>query len=376
MGGKGSLTLFHVRGLPVRVHYTFLIILPYLAWIIGRSAPLLAQLAGVEVADLVLPRYVLGTVLALGLFACVLVHEFAHIGVGIKGGGQFSGVTLMLVGGVSEVVELPKRPVWELAMAIAGPLASVLLAVIGFAAFGLFAMPPDLRFGVFYLAYVNFALALFNLVPAFPMDGGRILRSVLSMLTNRVRATRIAAVTGQIFAGLFLLAGIYTLNWVLLLIGALVIVGARAELEMAKVGALFDGLTVAQAMQPFVPTVDENDRVSAVLDRMARELKTTFFITRDGQVVGAITAVDARRLDERGDGTLRVGEAAKREVPLLSPDQELGKASRILRTSGLSALPVMRDGALVGQLTLGAMAAAVRERDAHKLVVLRDRKAT
>ncbi|MGI5863808.1 MAG: site-2 protease family protein [Myxococcales bacterium] len=376
MGGKGSSTLFHVRGLPVRVHYTFLIILPYLAWVIGRSAPLLAQLAGVDVAELVLPRYVLGTVLAFGLFGCVLIHEFAHIGVGLKGGGQFSGVTLMIVGGVSEVVELPKRPIWELAMAIAGPLASVVLAMVGFVAYGLFPMPPDVQFGVFYLAYVNFALALFNLIPAFPMDGGRILRSVLSMLTNRVRATRIAAVTGQIFAGLFLLAGIYTLNWVLLLIGALVIVGARAELEMAKVGALFDGLTVEQAMQPFVPTVDENERVSAVLERMVRELKTTFFITRDGKIVGAITAVDARRLDERGEGTLRVGEAGEREVPVLSPNQELGKASRLLRTSGLSALPVMRDGELVGQLTLAAMAVAVRERDAHKLVSLRDRKAT
>ena len=142
----------------------------------------------------------MGGLLAVGLFACVLVHELAHVLVGRWGGARFAGVTLMIVGGVSEVIDLPRRPAYEAAMAVAGPLASLALAAAAFAGHR-FAGAPDLAFAMFYLGSINFALALFNLIPGFPLDGGRVLRSIVWAATHSVeRATRISARTGQVVA--------------------------------------------------------------------------------------------------------------------------------------------------------------------------------
>jgi Zn-dependent protease/CBS domain-containing protein len=362
MGGKGSLTIGRVWGIPVRLHFSFLIVLPYLAWVIAQTTPVLAGMAGIDPGTLVLPRLGLGALLAVALFACVLVHEFSHVFVGRLGGGRFSGVTLMLVGGVSEVVELPRKPMHEAAMAIAGPVASLLLAVVGYLGH-LIAGPADLRFGLFYLAYVNLALALFNLLPAFPMDGGRIVRALLSKVTTRVRATRVASVLGQLMAVLFLIGGLLSFNWVLLLIGLLVVGGARAELEMVKSSAALDGLRVEQGMQRFAPTVDAGDGVAMVLERMRREVRTTYFVLSRGDLVGAVTAAELKRHDGAGAAFARISDVMQRDVPRLEPDQELGQAAQMLRASRLTMLPVVQAQDLVGFVSLGTIARAVRERD-------------
>ena len=366
MGGKGSLTVGRVRGIPVRLHFTFLIILPYIAWVIARTTPVLARLAHVDPAQLVLPPIVLGLLLGLGLFTCVLLHELAHVFVGLRGGAQVQGITLMIVGGVSEVSEFPSRPSFEAAMAVAGPLASFVLGFLAYVAYLLFGSGwPDARFALHYLTYMNVALAIFNLLPAFPMDGGRILRALLTMLTDRVRATRIAAWVGQGLAALFLLGGLFSLNWVLILIGALVVIGARSELEMVRSSSALEGLTVEQAMLRFAPTVEATDPVGAVIARMERELRTTYFVLSQGELVGTVSLDDVRR----AQGPLafaRAGELMRRDPPLLAPEQALATAARLLRLSGLPILPVLRDRALLGSVSLATIAAAVRARDVAK----------
>ncbi|MBI5547974.1 MAG: site-2 protease family protein [Deltaproteobacteria bacterium] len=379
MGGKGSLTVARIRGIPIRLHFTFLIILPYLAYILAKTSPSLARMAGVRPDALLLPPLALGALLGVGLFVCVLIHELAHVFVGLRGGAKVQGVTLMLVGGVSEVTEFPARPSFEAAMAVAGPLASLGLAALCLAGFHLAgAGVADLRFSLYYLSFMNFALAIFNLIPAFPMDGGRILRAVLAMLTNRVRATRIASWVGQGLAIVFLLAGLYSLNWVLILIGVLVVAGARAEFEMVKSGSVMEGLTVASAMLRFPPTVEAGDSLASVLARMERELKTTYFVLEHGALVGAVSAEDARR-SASSPSFARAADVMRREVPTLSPEQDLASASRTLRTSGMTILPVTQAGALVGSVSFSTVAAAVRAREAARAVepkAPREREAT
>lgn len=375
MGGRHSLTVFRVRGIPVRLHYTFALVLPYLAWAIARTIPALARLAQMSPAELVLPPLALGAMLALGLFACVLIHEFAHVFAGLRGGARVSGVTLMLVGGVSEVIEFPRRPIGEVAMALAGPLASVALAVASFLLFGA-VRSPDVRFGLHYLGYVNLGLAVFNLIPAFPMDGGRILRAVLNLFTSRVRATTIAAWAGQVIAIAFLLAGAYILNWVLLFIGVLVIVGARSELKMVRSTAQLEGITVGQAMQRFPPVVDVEERMSMLLERMRRELRTTYFVVRGTELVGAVTLEEARRSQDIEDFST-VDSAMRRDVATLAPEAPLSSAALLLRTTGLTCVPVVQGRSLVGSVSRASIAAALQQRDAAREPgALREREAT
>ncbi|MGC4118283.1 MAG: site-2 protease family protein [Myxococcales bacterium] len=382
MGGKGSLTVARVRGIPIRLHFTFLLILPYLAYVISKTTPSLSRLARVDPGGLALHPLLLGLILALGLFACVLIHELAHVFVGLRGGAKVQGVTLMIVGGVSEISEFPTRPAFEAAMAVAGPLTSLALGVLCGAGIGLVGpeQMPDLRFALTYLAVMNLALALFNLIPAFPMDGGRILRAVLALVTNRVRATRIASWVGQGFAVLFFGAGLYTLNWVLLLIGLLVIAGARTEFEMVKSGSALEGLVVAQAMERFAPTVEADDSLGQVLSRMERELRPTYFVLERGALVGAILATDARKADENLVHA-RARDVMRTDLPRLRPDQDLASAARELRASSMTSLPVVENGELVGAVSFSTIAALVRATEASKAAerhpkIPREREAT
>lgn len=360
MGERGSVTIMHVRGLPIRLHATLLLILPYFAWIIARTSPALAGLAGIDADALLMPPLAFGVLLAVALFASVLFHELFHVFVGIRGGGTFRGVTLMLIGGVSEVETLPPRPAAEAAMAVAGPIGSLLLALACFAGF-LVAPQEDLRFACFYLAQVNLVLALFNLLPAFPMDGGRILRAVLALFVSRVTATRVAAGIGQVVALLFLAASFATGNFMLGIIAVVVFFGARAELRMTREAAAFDGLTVGDAMLAAPPVVEAEEPLESAIERMRHELKTVLFVVSDGAFVGLLSAKAA--LEASRQNVFRVRDAVRRKVPALRPHQDLDTAVRLLRESGLGLLPVIVGDRLVGFLTPAAVTRLMQARE-------------
>ncbi len=373
MGERGSVTILHVRGLPIRLHATLLLILPYFAWVISRTAPALADLAGIRFDTLIIPPLAFGVLLSVALFASVLLHELFHVFVGIRGGGTFRGVTLMLIGGVSEVETLPPKPAAEAAMAVAGPIGSVLLALSCFAVY-LIAPIDDVRFAFFYLAQVNLALAVFNLLPAFPMDGGRILRAVLALFVKRVTATRVAAGIGQLVAVLFLVAGFASGNFMLGIIAVVVFFGARAELRMTREAAAFDGLTVADAMLGQPPVVEAEEPLDSAIDRMRRELKTVLFVVSDGAFVGLLSAKHA--LEAARESAMRVRDAARRNVPALRPHQDLDSAMRQLRESGFGLLPVIVGERLVGFLTPAAVTRLVQVRDGVDLPPAGERQPT
>ncbi len=397
MGEKGSLTIFRVKGIPVRIHFTFLIILPYLAYVIARATPVLAGLAGVNPDQMRIPYLGMGFILALFLFVCVLIHEWSHVWVGLKGGGKVEGITLMIVGGVSEISEMPPRPSSEAAMAAAGPVSSLILAFISLAGFFLVGFSPDLRFALYYLFYMNLVLAIFNALPAFPMDGGRILRALLSMITNRVRATRIASWVGQGMAVLFFVAGLLSYNWVLMLIGFLVVLGARAEWEMVKAGLSMNGLKVEQAMVRFPPILEADESLSSAIERVDREQRTTYFVVSQGALLGAVLSSDIARQSEtlpKGrveknwqedqysprivghyseqpskqaiEHPVVVSQLVRKDVPRLRSQQDLASAARLLRTSGYDSLPVLQDGMLLGSVSFATIASAIRARDSSK----------
>src|SRR5512140_1362263 len=148
---QGSLRLFSVRGVPIRAHWTLLLILPYLAFVLSIQFRSVASLAGVEDAHLLLPPLIWGAVLALGLFASITLHELAHTVAAVRFGGRVRSITLMLLGGVSQLVRAPRRPAHEAIMAALGPATSLGLGGLLYLAYvNSGAWPPDVQMGLFY----------------------------------------------------------------------------------------------------------------------------------------------------------------------------------------------------------------------------------
>ncbi|MHB8416968.1 MAG: site-2 protease family protein [Myxococcales bacterium] len=339
----------------MRIHWSLLLILPYLAVVIGYQFRQAARLAGVPAERLSIGPYVWGLGLAVALFACVLLHELSHIAVGLRAGAKVHDVTLMMLGGVTNLTELPRGPLSEGLMALAGPVSSGLLAAI--CLLGQRALPAqahDLRFGIFYLGEINLVLALFNIIPAFPMDGGRILRAALQPALGRVRATRAAALVGRGLAIALGLLGIYGGNFVLILIAVFVFLGAGGEARQVEMDDLVRRFRVGQVMDRHPPMVDPAATVGEVADRILTSGSPQLFIVgRDGDLVGIVTATAALRPGQERD--LPVTAIAEPPGVIATPDEGLDGALRVLAQSRHPRLAVVEDGRLVGSLGPGAV---------------------
>ncbi|MFB6354731.1 MAG: site-2 protease family protein, partial [Halobacteriales archaeon] len=228
-----SYTIGRVWGIPIRVNTSLLVFLPILAWLIGSGgqievyAGFIEGLTGVGF-DLARLRagstpWVIGLVAAVGLFASVTVHELGHSWVALRYGVEIESITLWILGGMASLASIPREWHREFWIAIAGPVTSVAVAAGCWA--GLLVVPAGLdvpRFVVGWLALSNLTLAGFNLLPAFPMDGGRILRALLARSRPYASATRIAGRVGVVFAFLFAVVGVMTFQLILVLLALFV----------------------------------------------------------------------------------------------------------------------------------------------------------
>jgi len=272
-----------------------------------------ARLAGVDESSLILPPLVWGALLAIGLFASVTVHELAHTLVAIRLGGSVRSITLMLLGGVSQLAHAPKRPRDEALVAIVGPITSLVLGAILIALRVVWtSAPPDVLMALFYLGAMNVTLGLFNLLPAFPMDGGRVLRAVLAAILDRERATVIAGSIGKVCAFGLGVLGLLTGNLLMIVIAVFVYVGARAEIDHERVQRALDGLRIVDLVPTFrqpLPVVRANATIADALERM-REVNRLELVVVDerDQPIGAIHAGELRALSASARASTTVGE--------------------------------------------------------------------
>lgn len=313
----GSLTLFRIRGVPIRAHWTLLLAVPYLALVLSIQFRTVAELAGVPHEQLALPPLIWGLVLALGLFASITLHELAHSFVAIRFGGRVRSITLMLVGGVSQLARIPDRPYHEGLMAAVGPIVSLVLGALLYLAYTASASwPPDLQMALFYLAGMNLTLGVFNLIPAFPMDGGRLLRAALATKLSRSRATQIAAAIGKVCAVALGLLGLWSSNLLLILIAVFVYAGAHAEVERERIRDALEGLRIVdllpQVKRP-PPIVTSERLVGEVLPRM-RELDRLTLVVVDafGAPVTVLEAGDLATVSTGARWAVTIGELAAR----------------------------------------------------------------
>lgn len=217
----GAFQIAKIRGIPIRVHMTLLLFLPYI---------------GVKLAQSVGSSSLLwGLLAAVGLFASVALHELGHSFVAVAKGYPVRDILLLPIGGMAQLARMPERPRDEFQVAIAGPLVSLALyfALSALAPWAAAAHLAPLAVLCDLLGILNLGLCLFNLLPSFPMDGGRILRAWLTPRKGRLAATRIAAGLGKIMAAIFALSGLFTLNFMLILIAVFIYFSASMEYRMA-----------------------------------------------------------------------------------------------------------------------------------------------
>jgi Zn-dependent protease/CBS domain-containing protein len=355
-------------GIDLKVHWTFFLLLAFFAFVSYQRT---GSLTNALITALVI----------VALFVCVVLHEYGHSLVAQRLGIEIQDITLLPIGGVARLKSLPTRPMDEVRIAIAGPLVNVVLAPIFFGvALLLGSSPLDaaniLQGGnslgqIFaYLGLINVALVVFNLIPAFPMDGGRVLRGLLATRLGPVRATDISSAIGQIFALAFFLIGLLGGNYLLALVGVFIFFGAGGEQQMVKQRELTRGLLVSDVMgtRPRLETVTPYHTFGQVLDSVIHGYQEDFpVVDENGNLVGMITRNEIMAAAHSPERFSSVRDLMKTDFPIISPDSDLfTDGARLLQESGLRALPVVKAGNLVGMLTADDVGQAALLRDIRK----------
>lgn len=335
---KWSFKLFTLFGIPVKIHITFFLLLLFTAVVPGGVMGGFTGLSGVGIVALI--------------FTCVLIHEFSHSLVARRYSIPVQDITLLPIGGVARIDEVPDNPRQEIVISLAGPLASFALAIvfylIGKYADGYPAHPTSLWSVLFQ---INTMLGLFNVLPAFPMDGGRALRAFLAMKMNWLKATRIAVTIGQLFAMLLFFAGIY-LSWWLSLIAVFIYLGAEGEERMAETRMALASVPVSQSMLTSWQSVAPSDTIDAVMAKISHSLQWDFPVMEEGRLVGILPKDEIfKALPDKPRDT-RVSEIMLRDFYWTTEDMPLDELAKRMSDSGVSLVPILRDGELKGLLSL------------------------
>jgi Zn-dependent protease len=345
---KWSFRIARVAGIDVRIHLTFLLLLAFYGWsgyVDGGW-----EAAGVSVLFVSL------------LFLCVLLHEFGHAFAARAYGIRTPDITLLPIGGVARLERIPENPTQELVIAIAGPLVNVVIATGLWLALGmprpgveLLQLDQPARTFALELMTVNALLVVFNLIPAFPMDGGRVLRALLSFRLDHGRATRIAAKVGQgmavlfAFIGLFGVPGILAPNPFLLFIAMFVFMGAQQEAVYATMRAAVAGLRVADAMITRFQAMPHDLPVTIAAEEALHDTQPIYPITDpDLRVLGMVLRNELLEAASRDGHDAHVDTLA-RVVPTVPVDADFDEAFRLMQESGSGVLPVVNpSGQILG----------------------------
>lgn len=342
---KWAWRMGEIAGIGIYVHATFLLLLGWVGlahWSQGQSL--------VAVID--------GVAFILALFGCVVLHELGHALMARRYGIKTRDITLLPIGGVARLERMPEDPRQELLVALAGPAVNVVIAVTLFLWLWVTASwqpvaDLTLTAGSFLerLMVVNVGLVVFNLLPAFPMDGGRVLRALLATRLEYSRATQIAAGIGQAMALLFGFLGFF-LNPFLFFVALFVWIGASQEAGLAQMKAALGGIPVSRAMVTDFRGVSPQDSLRDVVKLILTGSQQDFPVLEDGALVGVLTSQSVlTALAREGEAAL-VGAVMQREFQVAEASEMLEGAFLRLQSCGCRTMPVVRRGALIGLLTM------------------------
>lgn len=358
---RGALKLFTWFGIPVFLHWTFGLIFVYILWYAQSN-----NLSIFETAWL--------TGLFMALFICVLLHEYGHALSARRYGVKTRDIVLMPIGGVARLERMPDKPMQEFIVAIAGPLVNVAIAILLVALIWMFAdpvhlemlkaaltqnagedvleetgvqIPQLLQFAV-NLAATNIVLVLFNMIPAFPMDGGRVFRALLSMRTGRAKATRIAAWLGQAIALLLIAYGLWSDGFMLAILGMFVIYAARSENDMVQMEDLLSRYKARDIVRHQFTRLRNNDWMLSAIELLRHGLERHFLVFDIHEnLVGILEEEEIMNTLRKPNVTSEIGQHMHR-AELVHINDSLLKAHQLIRQQGYGIIGVVDDNGLVG----------------------------
>lgn len=356
-----SLSLGTYAGIPVKLHWSFALMLvwiPFLGWSEGMDA------YGILTFSF----------FAIFLFGFVVLHEYGHALAARRYGIQTKDIILSPIGGIARLSKMPEKPLQELFVAIAGPLVNVALAIlIGTIIYlkdGQFlpsAEQPQLVFNdwnnmlpMFFL--INIVLVLFNMLPAFPMDGGRVLRALLSIPFHRLKATKIASIVGQTIAALFILYGLYQMEFVLPLIGIFVFVTARYEYKNLKERYRIEEATVEMLIDEDGRDLHLDMPISVAAEIMERTGQQHFLIrSQDGLIIAVLHGIFLKDAIEEGNLYAPVAHYASPRFEPIDATMPLSDVITLMNEQGYSILPVYKNDIYKGTVNRHSVQAWINQ---------------
>jgi Zn-dependent protease len=342
---KWSWRIGHVFGIELHIHATFLLAVAWGAITGYREGGTAGAAAS-------------GVVFILAVFASVVLHELGHALTARRFGVGTRDIVLLPIGGVARLERMPEEPRQELVIALAGPAVTAVIVGVLYAVQRLTGASPNVRAilasgsWTAQLMVANVTLLVFNLLPAFPMDGGRVLRALLAMRMDYVRATNVAAALGKVFALLFGIVGYFWLNNPLLAVIALFVwMGAAAEAQMIETRSALGGVPVHRVMISDMRTLSPGDPLALAVDFILAGFQQDFPVVAEGRVVGVLTRAELLKSLAQHGRDATVAEVMQRDFQTTEPWESLDRAFARLQGCRCQTLPVARGGELVGVLT-------------------------
>lgn len=347
---KTSIQIGKIIGIPIKLHITFLLILPVFAWNFAvNPSPF-----GFSDQDLTL-RYVLSLATAVSLFVCVILHELGHSYIAKKHGTNIQSITLFLFGGVSSMEEIPRDPKTELKMALAGPGVSFLISLIFMSIYLIFKSPSDSFMQIndpylrlfWMISIINIMLGIFNLLPAFPMDGGRVLRAWLAQRTTYIRATREAAGIGKMFAIFMGIFGLFYSFW-FLLIAFFIYIGASEEEKSTEINVMLEGVKIRDIMSKEVQTVNSGMSVEELIEHIYRFKHMGYPVVDDGQLKGIVTFTDVQKVLKEERKVVKVSQVMSKKIFGLQEDDDAVNALKLMTVNNIGRIIVKKGETISG----------------------------
>ncbi len=340
---RWSLKIGRVSGIGLYLHITLLL--------------LLALIAYTGFADLGARGAVWSLALVVAILACIMLHELGHSLVAQRLGMQVKSITLLPIGGVAALKGFPEKPWQEIVITLAGPMVNLVIAVLLLPFTGVprqlffLSIPYNLPSFLQTLVAANLTLFVFNFIPAFPMDGGRLVRGMLSLVMSFQRATVVAAVMGQVLAILFVLVGLtYRPLWLLAVIGVFIFLSAEGEERMVRTRALLRDLEVEEVMARDFVVLAPSATVMRGLEMVYHTGQDDFPVMDGAQYLGIVTRQAMLDAANRRGAETPVSEVMNTQLPAVPPHTKLDRVYEMMMTEGYSSLPVEEEGRLVGLL--------------------------
>ncbi len=347
MSKSYSLHIGNPFGIRVSIHWTFLLLI---AWVVAIGL----------MRELTLQQILVHILFVISVFVCIVLHELGHSLTALKFGGKVRGITLLPIGGMANMTKMPETPREDFIVSAAGPLVNVVIAVIIWLVVSITGTVDfknidyeTITLNNFFvlLIAVNLFIVAFNLIPAFPMDGGRIFRSALSNKMSRVEATRVAKDIGQFFAIAFIIVGLFV-NPFLVIIGIFIFMGAKAEYEMIKYQNALHNYTVADIIISDYSVIEMDDRLEKATDSLLHSSDNGFIVKSGSDYKGVLTKDNLIAGLTKYGKEGKVKDAMNRDIKPVSPDTPLLKVFQEMKQKRSLIVPVVSNGNLKGMLDL------------------------